>query len=212
MRPPRSVTKPFKFGDWTVTINKVNWNAWKAIHKANMFNDKNPKGTTEVMLYGNVKYNGTGREEFDPYQLKAVGASSSEYSMLDDPDCGVMPTPDMNIDGKTASSRGQPERLPRLLRRHNGDVEESQRLRSGPDFSFDDEDIVEFALRSADGSASPEFKEPNRASASTSVLRAYTRPVPRGTGLLVAGKSGVSGAGRRELQDLGYGPGLADPR
>jgi hypothetical protein len=110
--PEEEVIAPVAFkkagtvGDWTITITKVNWNAWAAVHRANQFNDKNPKGTTEVMLTGSVKFNGEGREEFNAWHLTAVGNSGVEYSPLDDPSCGVLPGVDMQMDAKTLRKGG----------------------------------------------------------------------------------------------------------
>lgn len=94
-------------GDWNVRFTKVNWNAGAALKKANMFNDRIPKGKTAVMAWVEAKFNGTGREEFDFMgNLKAYSADGTEYTQFDGTTCGVMPKPDMTIDAPKLRHNG----------------------------------------------------------------------------------------------------------
>lgn len=89
-------------GDWDVRITKVNWDAAKALKSANQFNDPIPAGMTAVMVYVEGKYNGDGREKLDVgFFLRSVGPQGVEYTTFSDPTCGVMPDPDLDMDGPT---------------------------------------------------------------------------------------------------------------
>lgn len=101
---------PFKtvgtLGDWSVRLTSVNFDAARALQKANQFNDPIPKGMKAVLIYANGVYNGDGRESFDGSDFRAVGPSGVEYTSFTDPTCGVLPEPDIEYGGPTLRKGG----------------------------------------------------------------------------------------------------------
>jgi len=94
-------------GDWDVRITKVDWNAAKALQKANMFNDKVPKGKVAVMVYVEGKYHGDSRSNLDPsFAFRAMGKGMVEYTTFDDPTCGVLPKPELVLNDPTVRKGG----------------------------------------------------------------------------------------------------------
>jgi hypothetical protein len=97
-----------RVGDWDVRITKVNWNAGKALQKANMFNEKVPKGKVAVMAYVEGVYRGDGRESLDPMgSFRAMGSSMVEYSMFEGDTCGVLPEPEIVLNDPTVRNGGK---------------------------------------------------------------------------------------------------------
>lgn len=96
-------------GDWKIRFaKKTNFNAWKAVKRANMFNDPPEAGNRDVLAWVEYQYLGSGREAFDPmFVLRAIGNSGVEYSQFEDPTCGVLPDPDITMRDPTLRKGGK---------------------------------------------------------------------------------------------------------
>jgi len=133
-------------GDWKIRFTKTNWNAWKAIHAANMFNEAPPAGYRDVMSWVEYQYLGDGRGALDPmFTFRSVGVLGTEYSQFEDPTCGVLPAPDAAMDDKTLRHDGKAKGWV-CWTIENGDAKSLYAFTSFLS-DFDDSAIVEFALR-----------------------------------------------------------------
>jgi hypothetical protein len=81
---------------WQVRVNRVVWDAWPLIYKANYLNTRPRRGTTEVLIAISAKYIGHGASHFDGGEnIFGVARSRVAYGL--DNDCGVMPDPQIDI-------------------------------------------------------------------------------------------------------------------
>jgi len=144
--PPTVVPKGTiaRAGDWDVKVNgKVNFNAWKAVKKENMFNEAAPKGWKMVMVPLLV----TNRGEAPANILGSTGyvvgdATGVERTDFDDPTCGVIPK---ELDAFTTVRVGGTLKGNMCFVVEDGDI---KTLRMGwPQGMFSDEPDIEFALR-----------------------------------------------------------------
>ena len=98
---------PVADDNFDLRVVKVNFNAAKALKKANMFNTAPPKGMVAVLVYIQYKNIGGTRAALDPMgTLKAIGVSGTEYDGFTDPTCGVHPDPDVQMSNPTLRKGG----------------------------------------------------------------------------------------------------------
>lgn len=67
--PTARVGDTVQIGDWSVRVTKVSLNADRAIHSANMFNDRPKRGTHFVMVTFTARYDGAERKSDVLYDL-----------------------------------------------------------------------------------------------------------------------------------------------
>jgi hypothetical protein len=82
-------------------------NATAAILAANQFNDPPPAGSQFFMVAVSATYSGSGSSHLDPTsRFRAVGASNVAHTMFEDHNCGVMPSPNLELDNPQVFSGG----------------------------------------------------------------------------------------------------------
>jgi len=133
-----------RVGDWDVKVaGKVNFNAWKIVHRENMFNEAPPKGSVMVIIPVQVWFRGeeaTTLLGIGPY---VVGnATGQEINTFDDPNCGVIPK-DLDMFKTIRPGGSLKGNLCFVVEK--ADV---KTLRLGwPQGTYSDEPDVEFSLR-----------------------------------------------------------------
>jgi hypothetical protein len=84
---------------WTVTVTQVIADATQQVLAANIFNDPPPAGYQDFMIAISATFNGTGSSNLDSgFTFRAVGASNVAYTTFNDPTCGVLPDPDLDLN------------------------------------------------------------------------------------------------------------------
>ena len=97
-----------QIGDgWTVTVTQVVPDATQQVLAANQFNDPPPAGYQDFMMAVTATYNGTGSSNLDSgFTFRSVGASKVAYTTFDQPTCGVLPEPDIDLNDPQVFSGG----------------------------------------------------------------------------------------------------------
>jgi hypothetical protein len=82
-------------------------NATQMVLAANIFNKPPPAGSQDVMVAVSATYNGTGSSHLQSgYTLRAVGAANVAYTTFNEPTCGVMPEPNLDLNDPEVFSGG----------------------------------------------------------------------------------------------------------
>jgi hypothetical protein len=95
---PYPLGSQFELGDWSVTVNSVDLDAWPEIEAENPFNEPPAAGRKFVMFHATTTYNGTetGDVRFD-LDWGIVGSLGNTFGLADY--CGVIPD-DLNDAGE----------------------------------------------------------------------------------------------------------------
>lgn len=89
---PYPLGAQFAAGEWTVTIDSVDVDAWPEIRRENQFNDPPPTGRRFVMFYVTATYGGPDSADasFD-LSWTVVGSQGNTFGSSFDDYCGVIP-------------------------------------------------------------------------------------------------------------------------
>jgi hypothetical protein len=79
-------------GDWRVSVNYVDKDAWDMVHEENQFNDPPPEGRNFVLYGVTATYEGeTSGTAWIDLSFKIVGSAGNTFGTGTDDFCGVIP-------------------------------------------------------------------------------------------------------------------------